>query len=296
MYYVGCDQHKKYSYVVCKDQNGNHIDQIKLYHSEKEKMKEYFSRLPEDSIVGLEACGFDHWIGDMLEELGLDVKLAHAAKTKAIAEERIKTDKISANVLADLLRLDMMPQAYRAPNKIRDERALMRYRYKLVCVRSMLKNKIHSIIDYQGIQQSFSDLFGITGRSFLEKLDLKQPYKTIIENYLSVIDQLSKLISNVDGQLRRQLKKDQQAKLLMTIPGIGLISAFIILAETGDIKRFKNRHKFARYIGIVPSLHQSGQSLYSGRITNQGNMNLDISIMGEAVNNSRPYSFLLGDR
>ena len=57
----------------------------------------------------------------------------------------------------------------------------------------------------------------------------------------------------------------------MTIPGIGLISAFIILAETGDIKRFKNRHKFARYIGIVPSLHQSGQSLYSGRITKQGN-------------------------
>ena len=66
MYYVGCDQHKKYSYVVCKDQNGNHIDQIKLYHNEKDKMKEYFRRLPEDSIIGLEACGFDHWIGKQI--------------------------------------------------------------------------------------------------------------------------------------------------------------------------------------------------------------------------------------
>ena len=111
----------------------------------------------------------------MLEDLGLNFKLAHTAKTKAIAEERIKTDKISASVLADLLRADLLPQAYRPPLNVRHARALMRYRQSLVWMRSSIKNRIHAIIDYHGIQQSFSDLFGASGRQFLAQLNLPRP-------------------------------------------------------------------------------------------------------------------------
>lgn len=274
MYQVGCDQHKRYSFVVSKDQEGNIVDQLKLYHADKEKVKEYFSGLPKGSIVALEACGFDHWLGDLIEEAGLSVKLAHTAKTKAIAEERIKTDKLSASVLADLLRLNLLPEAYRAPSDIRDARLFMRYRQSLVYIRSSIKNRIHSVIDYYGIQQSFSDLFGKEGRQFLQQLELPRLQHSIINNYLSVIDELSVLINKAEARLRKQLKTDSRVKLLMTIPGIGIIIAHIILAEIGDIHRFKNRHRLARYIGIVPSLHQSGQILYHGRITKQGNKHL----------------------
>lgn len=274
MYQVGCDQHKRYSFVVSKDQEGNIVDQLKLYHADKEKVKEYFSGLPKGSIVALEACGFDHWLGDLIEEAGLTVKLAHTAKTKAIAEERIKTDKLSAGALADLLRLDLLPEAYRAPTDIRDARLFMRYRQSLVYLRSSLKNRIHSVIDYYGIQQAFSDLFGKEGRQFLQQLELPKLQCSIVNNYLSVIDELNVLINKAEGQLRRQLKTDSRVKLLMTIPGIGIIIAHIILAEIGDIRRFNSRHKLARYIGIVPSLHQSGQTLYRGRITKQGNKHL----------------------
>ncbi len=271
MYTIGCDQHKKYSYLVSKDQKGNTVDQLKLYHSDKEKIREYFKSVPKDSIVVLESCGFDHWLGDMVEEIGLSVKLAHTAKTKAIAEEKIKTDKISANVLADLMRANMLPEAYRAPRETRDARAMMRYRLRLISIRTNLKNKIHSTIDYQGIQQSFTDLYGKSGRIFLAQLNLKEPYNSIIKNYLSIIDELTVLINKVDANLRKHLKMNKDAKLLNTIPGIGVITTHTILAEIGDISRFKNRHKLARYIGIVPSLHQSGQVLYQGRITKQGN-------------------------
>ena len=282
MYSVGCDQHKKYSYIVTKNQKGDLVDQLKLYHVDKNNIKDYFDGLPKDSVVALEACGFDQWLGDLIEESGLNVKLAHAAKAKAIAEERIKTDKISAGALADLLRLNMLPEAYRAPIYIRDTRAFMRYRFRLITMRSSVKNKIHSIIDYQGIQQSFSDLFGRKGRTFLSQLDLKEPYNSIIKNYLSVIDNLTVLINKVDAQLRRQLKENPDAKLLATIPGIGVITAHIILAEVGDITRFKDRHKLARYIGIVPSLHQSGQILYRGHITKQGNKYLRTAFVESA--------------
>lgn len=271
MYYVGCDQHKKYSFVVSKDQDGNTVNQIKLYHTDIDSMKQYFSSLPQGSTVALEACGFDHWLGDMLEDIGLSIKLAHTSKTKAIAEEKIKTDKISASVLADLLRVNLLPEAYRVSRLVRDARSFLRYRLSLIGLRSSIKNRIHSLLDSQGIQQAFSDLFGGRGRKFLASLQLLQPYKSIIENYLSVIDYLTTLINKVDAQLRRQLKNDPNAKLLNTIPGVGVITAHVILAEAGDIKRFPNCHKLARYIGIVPGMHQSGQILYHTRIVKQGN-------------------------
>jgi hypothetical protein len=109
MYYVGCDQHKKYSFVVAKDQDGNTMDQQKLYHTDKASLKQFFGSLPKHSIVALQSYGFDHWLGDMLEDMNLQVKLSHTARTKAIAKERIKTDKVSANVLADLVRCKNAP-------------------------------------------------------------------------------------------------------------------------------------------------------------------------------------------
>jgi len=271
MYYVGVDQHKKYSFVVVKDQEGKTLDQSKLYHADKENMKDYFSAIPEGSNVALETCGFDHWLSGMLIDLGLTTKLSHTAKTKAIAQEKIKTDKISASVLADLLRVDMLPQAYIPTRPIRDARYTMRYRQNLIYLRTSIKNRVHSVIDNQGIQQNFTDLFGKQGRQFLAQLNLREPYGSIIENYLSLIDDLNRRINKVDNQLRQKLKQDKQAQLLATIPGIGVITAHIILSEVGDINRFGNHHKFARYIGIVPSLHQSGQILHQGHITKQGN-------------------------
>lgn len=282
MYYVGCDQHKKYSFVVLKDHKGKTLDQVKLYHADKDSMKDYFKTIPKGSVVALETCGFDHWLTDMLQSLGLSTKLSHTAKTKAIAQERIKTDKISASVLADLLRVDMLPQAYIPTKPIRDARYFMRYRQNLIYVRTSIKNRVHSIIANTGIQQAFSDLFGNQGREFLSQLNLNQPYKAIIENYLSVIDDLTRRINKVDNQLRQKLRKDKQAQLLKTIPGIGVITAHIILAEAGDINRFSNHHKFARYIGIVPSLHQSGQMLYQGHITKQGNKYLRTAFVESA--------------
>ena len=186
--YVGCDLHKKYSYVVTKDQHGNTIDQAKLYHADKGEIKSFFSALPKDSVVALESCSFNYWVGDIIEEIGLPIKLAHTTKTKAIAEEQIKTDKISASVLADLLRTNYLPEAYRAPRPVRDARSLMRYRFHLIGIRTTMKNKIHGLLDYQGIQQGFSDLFGKAGRRFLAQLDLKDPYRSLIDQCLSVVD------------------------------------------------------------------------------------------------------------
>lgn len=234
-------------------------------------MNDYFKALPPNSCVALEASGFDLWLGDFLEDAGFNVSLAHTARAKAIAQERIKTDKISASVLADLLRANLLPKAYRPSRNHRDARALMRYRHRLITTRTSLKNRVHAILDYQGIQHSFSDIFGASGRIFLNQLPLRQPYLSMISEYLSLIDDLSNRVNKIDSQLRQKIKNNSSARLLYSVPGIGIIIAHIILAEIGDISRFPNAHKLARYAGLVPRLHQSGQSYYSGHITKDGN-------------------------
>jgi transposase len=272
MYYVGCDQHKHYSTVTAKDKSGKVMDQAKLYHNDRDKLIDYFSSLPKDSTVLLEASGFEPWLCDLLQEIGLNVKLAHPFKTRAIAEEKIMTDKLSSGVLADLLRADLVCEAYIASPEIRQRRYRMRYRQSLVHLRTTAKNKIHSLLGRLGLEvPDITDLFGKTGRAYLEQLELQAPYQRALNGYLCLMDELNTLIQEVNSEIRKELKENPQIQLLITIPGIGIILAHFILAEIGDINRFLSSSKLASYTGIIPSLHQSGKVSYSGRITKQGN-------------------------
>lgn len=271
MYLVGCDQHKHYSQVMVKDKEGNIKDQAKLYHNDRDKLTNYFTSLPGDSTVLLEASGFEPWLCDLLQELGFNVKLAHPLKTRAIAEERIKTDKISAGVLADLLRANLVSEAYIASPQIRQKRYKMRYRQTMVRLRTMSKNKIHSLLGSLGVQTPpVTDLFGKGGRSYLEGLKLQPSYQRALNGYLTLIDEFSFLIKELNTEIRHESAKDPELVLLTTIPGIGIVLANMILAEIGDINRFLSSSKLASYAGIIPSIHQSGQVNYSGKITKRG--------------------------
>lgn len=272
MYYVGCDQHKHYTVVTAKDKEGNLMSHERLHHSDRERLTNYFSSLPEGSKVLLEACGFEPWLCDLLQEMNLNVKLAHPLKTKAIAEEKIMTDKISSSVLADLLRANLVCEAYIASPQIRMKRYRMRYRQSLTHLRTVAKNKTHSLIDRLGIQTpEITDLFGKAGRSYLENLKLEPTYQRALTGYLSLIDLLTKMVKELDKESQSEAKNDPRIQLLMTIPGIGITIAHLAMAEIGDINRFRSSAKLASYTGIIPSLHQSGKVSYSGHITKQGN-------------------------
>jgi transposase len=117
--------------------------------------------------VTIEAVRNWYWLYELLEELGVAVKLVHPRKVRLIAESKNKSDKVDALVLAQLERTDYLPQAYIPPRPVRDMRELLRYRLVLVRLRTSLKNRIHALLDKLGIQQSFTDLFGKAGRKFL---------------------------------------------------------------------------------------------------------------------------------
>lgn len=271
MVHVGIDMHKSVSQIEVMDDEGSVLDQRRLSHQSPEQLKKYFCQYGGEGVATLEATRNWYWMYELLEGCGLSVKLAHPLKVKLIAESRIKTDKIDAHVLAQLERTGFLPQSYIPSREVRDQREQLRYRLCLVKIRSGIKNRVHALLDKLGIAHPFSDLFGKSGRRFLELLELREVYRRELDGYLALLSHLDQSIKAVEQSIRQSLKNDSRADLLMTVPGISHLTAYLLLSEIGEITRFKSDKHLCSYAGLVPSLHQSGSRRYQGHLTGQGN-------------------------
>ena len=272
MVYIGCDQHKHFCQLAVLDEAGTLVEEKKFYHNDRQVLRDYFASLPAGSQMAIEASGFDSWLADFAQSLGIQVQLSHPLKTRAIAEAKIKTDKVDARTLAKLLQTDFLPQAYLAPPEIRRRRYFLRFRLCLNRYRSSVKNRVHSLLHHLGIQApAVTDLFGVRGRQFLDSLELDEGYREALHGYLALLDMTEDRINCLKKRLAAYVKESPEAQLLQTMPGIGVLLAQVILAEIGTLSRFNSAGKLCSYAGLVPSLHQSGQSLYHGPCPQQGN-------------------------
>jgi transposase len=271
MLYVGMDIHKRFSQVAVLNEGGEVLDQRRLNHTPVEELIEYFNRFPKDTQVIMEpTCGWA-WLSDRIVSLGLEVILGHPLKVRLIAESQIKTDKVDALALAQLQRTGFLPRAYLAPPEIRKLRDLFRCRCVLVRMRTKLKLQIHALLDRLGIFHNFSDLFGKTGRAFLNGLTLESPYQQNLERQLRLMDFLSKEIQQIEWVIKHRVQENAGARRLMSIPGVGFILAYLFISEIGDISRFSSAAKLASYCGLVPTVKQSGNRLHHGHLTKRGN-------------------------
>lgn len=287
MYHIGVDYHKRYSYLVVKDDQGL-VKQRGSISNNKEEL-EKFLRPYCPGRLALEATRNWGLIYDWLEEMLDEVVLAHPLKTRAIAEAKIKTDKISADILADLLRADLLPRAY-VPNKdTREAKNILRQRMFFVRLQTMIKNRIHDILDRHPEVQckapDVSDRFGATGMKWLKQLPLSGKDNRLLASELDLLEVLKRKISESDSWVKDLAKGDARIKLLMSIPGIGPFFSVLILYEIDDISRFKDEKKLCSYAGLVPSTYGSGGKLFHGRITKQGNKWLRWALI-EAVQNA----------
>jgi transposase len=292
MLHVGLDLHKKYSTVAVMDDDGNVQLEDTLYHDDRPRLIEFFSKLAGKAVVTVEATRDWYWLYELLEELGVTVKLANARKVRLIAESWLKNDKVDAKSLAQLERTGFLPEAYISPRPIRDNREYLRYRLTLVRLRTGLKNKVHALLDKLAIKHPFADLFCPAGRRFLSQLTLRPAYQEELTNYLALIEDLERRIVAATKEIQRQLKPDPRAKLLMTIPGIGHLTAYLLLNEIGDIKRFPTPGKLCAYGGIVPIVRQSADHRWQGHITKEGNRYIRWALTESAcLAPSKDYAF-----
>jgi len=269
MLYVGIDYHKNYSYATKMDERGEILEQLR-FMNDQESIEEFANTLPEDSKLVLEATGSWYYFFEQMENKVKDIILSNPIKTRAIAEARIKTDKIDSETLAHLLRTDLIPCSYIPKREIRDLREILRYRASLITLRTMIKNKIHAILSKNGIKIKYSDIFGKRAFKYLEELELRDCYKKALTGYLEIAKTLTKEIGTITEVIEQLVEENEDAKLLTTIPGIGYYSALLIVSEIGDINRFPSSKQLCSYAGLVPSVYSSGGKTYHGRITKQG--------------------------
>src|SRR5215213_9673074 len=183
---VGIDLHRKRSHIAALDEHGGELFSRRIAN-DPDTFVALLGELDGESKIALEATYGWEWLADLLEDHGYELHLAHPLRTKAIASARVKTDAVDARTLAQLLRADLLPEAYVAPRELRDLRDLLRQRVVLTQMRTALKNRVHALIARQGIGHGHADLFGKAGTEFLDELVLRQPPRRRLDSPLSLI-------------------------------------------------------------------------------------------------------------
>jgi transposase len=266
--YVGIDVHRKRSQVAVVAEDGK-VQLNKNTVNGTEPLLRLMGDLPAGTPVAFEAAFGWGWLADLLEDYGFDAHLVHPLRCKAIASARLKNDKVDAAILAQLLRADLLPEAWIAPAEVRQLRALLRHRISLVRLGTQQRNRIHAVVADFGYDRSGSYLSG-PGRGWLAGLDLPAASREIVTDCLAVIDGLAPLTGRIDGELRQLAKTDPRVKVLTTLPGVGQFTALVMLAEIGDITRFGSARKLASWAGLTPTVRGSDLTVRHGHISKQG--------------------------
>lgn len=264
--FIGMDLHKNYLQIAVMDEKGKVLKNSRIDNDLKQ-VDRFFEKIDNNpsKVVMESSCVWYNIYRHLSEERHLDVVLSNPIKTRAIASAKIKTDKLDAIKLADLLRGGYIAECYVPDRRTMDLRELVRHRASLVRMRTRLKNKVHGILLMRGI--AFPGVRPFT-RAYVDKLKELDDYR--INGYLNVIESLDSEIRDVSRKILQLAEEDEVARLLMTIPGIGYYSALLIISEIGDINRFPDSHHLCAYAGLVPSTHSSGGVTYNGRITKTG--------------------------
>ena len=274
--YVGIDVHRKRSQVAVVTEDGT-VQLNKNVVNGSTPMLRLIGDLPSGTPVAFEAAFGWRWLADLLEDYGFEAHLVHPLRCKAIASARLKNDKVDAAILAQLLRADLLPEAWIAPAKVRQLRAVLRHRISLVRLGTQLRNRIHAVAADHGYDRSASYWTG-PGRGWLAELDLPATSREIITDCLAVIDALAVLIDRIDGELHAHAKADPRVKVLRTLPGVGEFTALVMVAEIGDITRFPSARKLASWAGLTPTVRGSDLKVRHGHISKQGSVWLRLAL------------------
>ncbi len=233
------------------------------FSSDQEDLRAFMEGIDE-ATVAMEAGYCWQPLYDDLAEAGNDVRLAHPKRVKAIAEAKVKTDKVDSETLAHLLRADLLPESYVPPRDIRELRDLVRRRAFLVGMRTQLKNRVHAELAKRRIDLG-APLFTRKGLELLRSLGLEA-----VTQLLPVMEALDGQISSVSSSLRSMSGEDERAQLLMTMPGVGYYVALLIVSERGDVSRFGSSERLCSYAGLAPRVRDSGESVRHGGVSRDG--------------------------
>jgi transposase len=242
----------------------------KVIEHEGEKVREFYSALNGQVLVGIEATGSMQWFLRQMEELGIECRVGHPAKIRQAETRKQKHDQRDARLLLQLLVENRFPTIWMPSTEQRDLRTLLRHRHQWVRMRSRVQHTLQSIALNQGLRLGHS-LWSRAGQQALRALPLAPHASQQRAALLALYPGLQESIDQLDQQVRQQAMAHPQARRLMTHPGVGWVTALGTEVFLGDPQRFAEGKAVASYIGMIPGEYSSGGRQRLGAMTKQGN-------------------------
>jgi transposase len=271
MLYVGLDLSRKRLDWQALEQQGERVA-IGAVPPDRDGLQKLVQRLGDAQpvLAVIESMSGARFVHDQLELGGWDVRIADAVKARGLAPLACKTDRIDCWVLAELARLELVPEIWLPDPEVRAERERARFRLHLVKHRSSLKNRVHAILFQHGVPNPHRDLFGAGGRYLLTRLQLPEPWASTLKASLALIERLDEEIADCERTLRRLGADHRYIPLLTTLPGVAWVLGYTIASELGDIARFSSARKLIGYTGLTPRVEQSGERDRRGPLRKNG--------------------------
>ena len=281
MIHAGIDLHSTNMVNVAINDNDELVRQSKLPTSRR-SLEEFFLSFTEPVQAVVECTSNWYWLSDWFREHDIPLKLAHAKMVKAIGYAKVKTDKVDARTLAELLRVGLIPEAYQVGGDQRELRELTRGRLRMIQRRGKLQSSLWNLAGRYNVR------IGEVGWRYpgqlLSWLGPQLPGSARIQAELGIQEliQLQKHIHTLEEAIEQTGDFTRELELLAPIPGMGMVGGWTVLAEVGDIGRFTSDKKFLSYSRLVPGSRDSGGSRRHKSGCKDGNKYLRI-VFGDAA-------------
>jgi transposase len=277
---IGCDLHSRQQTLAMLDTATGQIETRTLQHEEN-IVREFYSNLPGPVRVGIEATGSMQWFVNLMEELGIECLVGHPAEIRAAEPRKQKHDRRDADLLLSLLVEERFPTIWLPTKELLDIRALLRHRHQWVGLRVKIQNALQAIALANGLRRGPA-LWTQAGQQAIAALPLS-PHAAYRRNELQAMYvKFEREIEKLNQRVEQQAGERSGARLLMTHPGVGPITALATDVFLGDPSRFADSKTLASYVGLIPGEYSSGKRQRLGGLTKQGNPLLRF-LWGEAA-------------
>jgi transposase len=267
--FIGLDVHKAVVEACAINEEGKILFRDR-FGCTRDAILTFAAKLTSADSVALEVTTNAWAVAELLLPLVERVVVGNPMKTKAIAEAKVKTDKVDALVLAQLLRCDYLPSVWIPDDVTKSLRQLTSRRERLVGESTRLKNRIQSILASLLVTVPIKTLFGQAGSKWLARCELPPDQRSLVDSDLRLLESVEHEIATVEATLRHYAWDLPRVRLLMTIPGVDFCTALALIAALGNLSRFQDGDHAASYLGLTPSVKQSANTCHYGPITKRG--------------------------
>jgi transposase len=268
--FVGVDLHERESQLAVFNQEGSLLIEKRI---PTRSLESFVDALPGEKRVAIESLGFVYPVYDRLSKLpSCRVSVADPNNVRLIAKNRLKHDRADARALGELLRTNFLPLSYMADEETREKKLLVNDRVRYGLRRGQLRTSIRWLLKRRGVEveKPFTD----EGKKRLRELRLRE-----IDIRLDELNVVDSIIERLNEEISSVVQTDSNARLLDTLPGVAPYTALFLSSTIGDVNRFQDSKHLSAYLGLVPSLHQSGDTIITGHITKEGSVFLRRNIV-----------------